>query len=279
MSLLLKKIEVEPQMESKSLFLFQGFDMSYYIKTNLETFVSSKYQYKVLEKCKSPPCICSLPNDELFCYGFELADYSFSGSAYILNSYNRIKKLPDGIPCFGGTGIYYENAVYIFGGSRYGFDLYPIPLNNARKFDFLQNKWMRLANLPEPSLYLFITEFFDEILIAEYEVSKIYSYDIFSNIYSEIPLELAMHSAKILFRYEDRAYLIDSKRMINVSGIKDSFTWENIGQINRIAGFKIYQWAYYSGSIYFGIGKSIYKFFMKKKVAEIERVITKCNFI
>ncbi|CAG9315145.1 unnamed protein product [Blepharisma stoltei] len=82
-------------------------------------------------------CAVKLPNSELFCFGGSNIN---TGAAYILDlqSWTIRKYLPSTNPRIHSGGIFYKNAVYVFGGQdRNSFDC-----RDVEKFDLEKNKWV-----------------------------------------------------------------------------------------------------------------------------------------
>ncbi|CAG9334159.1 unnamed protein product [Blepharisma stoltei] len=207
-------------------------------------------------------CIAQLPYGELFCSGNNA--YPASGITLKIDSHYNIRLLPSGTPCGYSSAIYFNRSVYCFGGSKYN-----VPLNLSSRFDFDQNRWIKLIPMPLTDFICNIVIFKGNIIISRYKNRNLLKYSIDIDSFSSIPYEFAKKTRKKLIEIEGRLYLIGYfNKKIYESEIWDEYTWKKIGTSKIPNDPYPMRCLYNKGGIYIitSPNQSPYKFDLSKKV-------------
>lgn len=232
-------------------------------KNLLELNIKEKTQklttLDIPENMSDHTSICLLPDSSLFCYGSSHRvdrRHIYSGITFVITPNYDIKLLTSGQPCYKSGTIYYNGAVFAFGGDN------GQPLNLAETYNFAHNLWKKIASLPETSEHCSCSLFKDEILILA-QNSKVFSYNPLSNSYSKM---IEFHKANIqqLCVANGKAYLLRSKT-IHESEFEDASTWRNICNFSIPAGGSISYQIIDDNSIYFMRYYDVYRFDIRKK--------------
>ncbi|CAG9314951.1 unnamed protein product [Blepharisma stoltei] len=207
--------------------------------------------------------ITQLPNYELFCFG----NWNpLSGITCIIDSKYNVRVLPSGTPCNKAGSVYYQNNVYVFGGSDNKKDL-----ALAEAYDLVENKWIKLNPLPAPSRRCSCIVYKQNIIITGFNYSKLYSYSIIQNSYTEISSLLVRSGGnKILVSGIFRLFLIESSGAIYESEVGDENNWKKVAISNLSNNPEQIYRAYREGSIYVGFLNTdgFYKFGLDDKKFE-----------
>ncbi|CAG9323906.1 unnamed protein product [Blepharisma stoltei] len=211
-------------------------------------------------------CIAQLPNCKLFCFG----SYYDSRITLIIDENYELQKLPSGEACHCSSAIYFNKNVYCFGGEDENSFL-----NLSSKFDLDQNRWFKLAPMPEADCACNSVLFNRNILISGWKNKNIWQYSTSIDSFSKISYDFAEWKRKILINGE-RLYLVECQGMIYES--EDEYSWKQIANFipnpNPDQAYCLYN----KGEIYIGIGTFYYNLYYrfsldKKVITELQRSI------
>ncbi|CAG9312589.1 unnamed protein product [Blepharisma stoltei] len=211
-----------------------------------------------------------LPDNRLFIFGGPRK--TSSGVARIIDLATfRIKRLGKLIPRQDPGALYYQNAIYIFGGftKRNRHNLL------VQKYDFSRKRWMVLMNLPKKSDFCVCAPFINGILISGFLHKCIYRYDINLGNYIKVYKENEIFEwDKVMFTARYRVYLFVINTGIYESEYWNEFNWNKIanGAMSQKRSNGQFSATYFRGSIYYHYAdiecKYYYKFDLDMKVQE-----------
>ncbi|CAG9335402.1 unnamed protein product [Blepharisma stoltei] len=193
--------------------------------------------------------IIDLHNGELLCCGEKSIrrkiGYSKPRKATVLfiinnKTFRVIREIPYRYYEHDWQGVYYNNAVYLFGNYT------------STSFNLAKGKWKKLAPLPMNSSECYCIPFKRSILLCGTEHSDVYKYDIDIKSYSTLGLSLDTYNAKLLLFHSKIAYLIELKGYIYESEEENEYSWTQVG-LGSIYGpaWQLY-WASNNSSIFIG---------------------------
>ncbi|CAG9323945.1 unnamed protein product [Blepharisma stoltei] len=174
--------------------------------------------------------LCKLNGSQLFYFGGRIQRKKTSGTCLLIDiKAQSVEILPSGRPRFFANPVYFENFVYIFGGS--GGPNWDQAASD--KFSLRKKKWKRIADLPIPTAQTSTVLFERKILIAGHKLGSILKYDHYKNSYKSL-LEISPTSWKILFIFKERCYAVTNDLQCYVSEIKNWKIWNYHGIIDGI---------------------------------------------
>ncbi|CAG9312335.1 unnamed protein product [Blepharisma stoltei] len=155
---------------------------------------------------------------------------------------------------------YYKGEIFSFGMPNI-----ECKATSAKKLNLHKNRWKALASLPFKLDMISCVGFNDRIYLTGKQSGSIFEYDIISNSYSEINMDLERRSEKFLCKMGGKIYLFDSlSEKIYIT--KDCFkTWEefcrfSISQHSKNAHMLFKYFDFYKNSLYFIINSELYRF-------------------
>ncbi|CAG9321698.1 unnamed protein product [Blepharisma stoltei] len=215
-------------------------------------------------------CICNLPDNEFFAFTNAM-DYSYDFNqenfeerlVFIIDKNREIRILKSTFPSYGASSVYHNGIVYVFCVNYSGE-----PGEGPEKFIIKENRWVKLPPFPDIPDYSWCCEFFSMILVSSLGNSIVYLYDIYSNSYSDLPLNLSDSSAKLIFKHKEKAYLIETKGNLYESGWKDPYEWKISCKADSPFRNEMVYFVsntLYNDSWYFSHDKLVYQFKLKNK--------------
>ncbi|CAG9321841.1 unnamed protein product [Blepharisma stoltei] len=200
-------------------------------------------------------CDCLLPDNKIFCSGsFEWK--TIEHIYFIINEDYSVKILPSQVIYMGCSATYYNNYVYICGDAT------------VIRFDLINWRWEQLARLSVWSYSHTCVPFNGMILISGIDFRDIFMLDLLSLSLSSCQLRLETNWTKILFKWENSAYLVDFSGKIYKSDNGNPFNWNFIGNCNPLKRCIYGHKAFYKDSLYFYAGLFLLKFDPNKKNLE-----------
>ena len=159
---------------------------------DLETFKTSSLSFDAKDFTLSCGC-CKIDENKYFVYG-GCSGPEVSDSAKIIDiNLKTVEILPsDSKNAMTGVCLCNEE-VYCFGGFFAG------PLNICKKFDLKNRKWIYIQQLPEISQCTTASTLKDSILVAGYNSSAIFIYDILQNVFKPSKDNFTADSWKYIF--------------------------------------------------------------------------------
>jgi hypothetical protein len=134
-----------------------------------------KFTLPINENLSHYNCFCELPENKYFSYG---GCQGAKNNTYIIDLETR--EIQQFTPykiknSGGGNAIYYNGAVYIFGG----YD--SATIKRCEKFSIIDNKWSEISDLPTATHCNPTALLNNQMIIAGYHTPKLYFYNIEAN--------------------------------------------------------------------------------------------------
>ncbi|CAG9318187.1 unnamed protein product [Blepharisma stoltei] len=162
-------------------------------------------------------CIVELPDSKIFCFGSNPG----SGVCYIIDKLQNIQLMPPGTPSRNSGAVYFDNSVYIFGGAYHQTNL-----NLAEKFDLIEQRWIKLQQLPTATYNCSCAEMKNNFYISGFHHSIIYRFDPIRNTYTELSLKVKSFTQKLLFSENSKkVYVVEAGGSIYSNEIENEDSW------------------------------------------------------
>jgi hypothetical protein len=148
--------------------------------------------------------ILVLKNQKIFCYGGALKESLSSAFLIDMKNYSTTN-LPNGVPRASFTPIEDNNKIFCFGGWHLS-----TALKSADYFDLIENKWVKISDLPYVKSDTSTVKVGNEILISGH-ISFLQIYNIKFDSYKNINPGIEITSHNIIIKYKKTIYLLSKK--------------------------------------------------------------------
>ncbi|CAG9334251.1 unnamed protein product [Blepharisma stoltei] len=256
--------------ESRYLSVFEGLSWNNLLIFDIETKKSKEIGIPDSGSLmKQESLITLLPDGDLFCVGKgdEYSDSITQGACFIIDKKCNIKQSIN-LNFFKKVlyAIYYDGDIYIFGSDQYWLKRIQV-----KKYSLRKKRFSSMGVNANRLTFSCCDVFVNAIILTGYEERFICIYDIFSNSFTELSLDLKAYSAKVICSRDDKAYIISVSEGIYESGLFNPYEWTLLSKTN-IASCHCYGLiANYKDCCYFLHGKTYYWFNFNDKA--LNRVI------
>ncbi|CAG9323667.1 unnamed protein product [Blepharisma stoltei] len=212
--------------------------------------------------------MCKLSGSQHFYYGGCLKDDTPVGFCLLIDIKTlSVEFLNPGLPRYWASPIYYENFVYVFGGSTAKRSDQVI----SSKFNLRKNKWKRIADLPSKAEQTSTVVYENKILISGRKLGYVWKYDPEENSYERL-LKTNKNPWKMFFVLNSRCYLVTTERVCYRSEANDWRHWQFYGKIKGCC-WPLSNVCYYNKNfLYFDQHARLWQVDIKK--LEIEKIAT-----